>query len=476
MTIKKIHAGLMFFTLLATALHTEIIFSENFDGVKDKTPLSELNWDVRAADSQSLWNIEDGYLKVTCFNNPYNGGFVEKEVPLVRKGVFEFDANIAMEGRENAQGIALTAEVYNISTWFHDYCGDWCRYFPEPPSKRLTGFRIEPVGHKSLTKVEKGKWNHYRIYFDADEGIVEYYCNDMKDPVSVDADVPVLGRAEYEGRHIRFASMGFVNGSVSYGIDNIVLATAQSTDAEKPSAENNNILVFQGISSNEYRVAEILKEKMGRYSIREYWLDVGLALTPKNRFKMERLPGRTTLDESRVIIFVDLPVEPGAVPEYFLKRLEGWVKNGGVLITLGGPYSYGKGGYKGTLLEVLLPVKIVGPWEVKKATNPLVIKPEKCLDRFAVQIKKDRPAVYYYHDLAVKGEAKILAGSEQNLPLWVYHDYGEGRVISFIGTVMGASRDNTVLLTEWSEWDSFFREVVNWSLTNTNAVNRRWTE
>ncbi|MBN1445093.1 MAG: hypothetical protein JW957_03175 [Candidatus Omnitrophica bacterium] len=465
MTIKKFHAGILCFLLsLATILCAEVIYSENFDGIKNGTPLSELNWNVKSSENQSLYRIEDGVLKITCLNNPYNGGFAEKDIPLVKKGTLDFDANIAMDGVGNARGIALAMGVYNVSTWFHDYCGDWRRYFPEPPSKRIEGFSIEPVGHRVLTKVDKGKWNHYRIVFDADAGIVEYYCNDMVDPVHVDADVPVLGRAEYMGRHLSFASIGFVNGPVTYGIDNIALAAADDSAVETPAEKGNSILVFQGISSNEYR-AGLELEKLENYSIREYWAESILSEIPVNKFRMGRLPGRTTLDKSRAIVFVDLPLGPDCVPDYFVKRLEEWVKNGGVLITLGGPFSYGKGQYKGTLLEAILPVNISGLWEVKRASSPLIIRPEKGFEKLSEQISKDNPAVYYYHDLTMKDGAEVLVNSGQNIPLWVYRDYGKGRVVSFTGTAMGKTYGKTVLISEWKEWGEFLREVVQWSLS-----------
>jgi len=461
MNIKKWVLCFSFF--LSTMLYAGVIFSENFDGIKDGTDLKDLNWTVKANEKQSLWKVEDGILKVTCFHNPYNGGYVEKEIPVIRKGTLDFDTNIAMEGKGNARGIALTVEIYNISTWFHDYCSDWRRYFPEGPSKRMEGYNIEPVGHRILTKIKKGKWNHYRIYFDADKGLVEYYCNDMTDPVYVDEDVPVLGRAEYEGGKIRLASMGFVNGPVTYGIDNIVLADAQTTGDTKAS-KKNTILIFQGISSNEYRVADALKKLKG-YSIREYWVDILYSGVARNRFKMKKFPGSITMSRSKLIIFVDVPVGPNCLPNYFLSRLEEWVKEGGILITLGGPFSYGKGMYKGTILEKILPVNITGPWEVKKATSPLVIKPvESYLEKFTHQIKIDRPAVYYYHNLTMKEGVKVFITSEQGIPLWVYWNYGKGKVISFIGTVMGMTRENTVLFTEWTHWPELLREIVKWTL------------
>jgi len=94
----------------------KIVYQQDFSGIKDGTDLSELGWSVDASEEQSLWKVKDGYLEVTCLHNPYNGGVVRKKAPLIRRGMLEFDANIAMNGKDNAKGSAFTMEIYNIGT------------------------------------------------------------------------------------------------------------------------------------------------------------------------------------------------------------------------------------------------------------------------------------------------------------------------------------------------------------------------
>ena len=235
MNFKQKPVSLIFLCLLLLSTGSvysegKIVYQQDFSGIKDGTDLSELGWSVDASGEQSLWKVKDGHLEVTCLHNPYNGGVVRKKVPLVRRGMLEFDANIAMKGKGNAKGLAFTIEIYNIGTWFHDSCKDWRRYFPAPSDERMPGYRIEPVGHKSLITVKKEEWAHYRIYFDADKGLVEYYYKDMDDPAYVDENVPVFGRAEYQGGYIRMANIGFVNGPVVYGVDNIVLTSLEGEE------------------------------------------------------------------------------------------------------------------------------------------------------------------------------------------------------------------------------------------------------
>lgn len=203
----------------------KVIFRQDFQGCKDGTNLKELGWRVVAAPDQSVYRVSGGRLQVTCFNNKFNGGYAEIVVPVCRRGVLEFDVNNAVQGALDARGLGLTLDIYNISTFWHDYCADWRRYFPEPTSKRITGFKVEPVGHRPIGKIKKGVWHHYKICFDTDKDIVEYYIDDMNDPAYIDADVPVLGRSEYEGGRLRIGSMGTMNGPVVCYIDNILLTS-----------------------------------------------------------------------------------------------------------------------------------------------------------------------------------------------------------------------------------------------------------
>jgi hypothetical protein len=203
----------------------KVIFRQDFQECKDETDLKELGWRVEASPRQSTYRVSGGRLQITCFNNKFNGGYAEIAVPVCRSGILEFDAVNAAEGAVNARGLGLTLDIYNISTFWHDYCADWRRYFPEPTAKRIAGFKVEPVGHRPIAKISKGAWHHYKICFDTDKDIVEYYVDDMIDPAYVDADVPVLGRSEYQGGRLRIGSMGTMNGPVVSFIDNIVLTS-----------------------------------------------------------------------------------------------------------------------------------------------------------------------------------------------------------------------------------------------------------
>ncbi|HUS80831.1 MAG TPA: FixH family protein, partial [Armatimonadota bacterium] len=82
----------------------------------------------------------------------------------------------------------------------------------------------------------------------------------------------------------------------------------------------------------------------------QFWLDAG---TPR------RLPGLSAageIERFRGAVLSD--IEAGALGGDFLGRLAAWVRGGGALAMLGGEDSFGAGGYAGTPLAGLLPVRI----------------------------------------------------------------------------------------------------------------------
>ena len=207
-------------TVAVCASAEPLVLESHFDG---ETGITSDGWEVVSAPGKSSYEARDGVLRVTCRQNWYEDGLIKRRIPVIERGVLDFEANIAMEQAGNSLGVSLSVSLYNISTWFHGSCRDWRRYFPEGPSARISGFRIEPVGHRRLTSVPRGRWGRYRIVFDHQQGLVEYYRDNMQDPVHIDYDVPVLGRSEYEGGYLQIGSMGQTKGPLVHGIRNLTL-------------------------------------------------------------------------------------------------------------------------------------------------------------------------------------------------------------------------------------------------------------
>ena len=84
-----------------------------------------------------------------------------------------------------------------------------------------------------------------------------------------------------------------------------------------------------------------------------------------------QLPRGFALDTHDLVVLADVP--RAALPEATLAALEAFVRAGGGLAVAGGTDSYGPGGYGGTRLEGLLPVRLDVPDKREEATLALAL-------------------------------------------------------------------------------------------------------
>ena len=148
-------------SLLSLSAQDKIILFEDF---RDQSAFAR-RWQAFSAPGKSSYQTGPDGLTVIIRPNPFNDGYIECDIPLIKKGILDFEMEYPNPAAA-AGGIGLFVEIYNITTFFHAACRDWRAYFPEPESKRIEAFNIEPVGHRKITDVTpKGK-SHYRIYFD----------------------------------------------------------------------------------------------------------------------------------------------------------------------------------------------------------------------------------------------------------------------------------------------------------------------
>ena len=172
----------MLLTMLGYGAET-VLYAENFDSLADGATIEQAGWKIGKSDANCTFVVANKSLRISCtYAKALRGGFAEINIPLCRRGMLEFD----LLNDHDKSGIGLFLDLYNITTFWHEYCGDWRRYFPEPVARRLDGFQVEPVGHRRLAPVTKRQWNHYRILFDKDRDRVEYFINDMQDPAFID--------------------------------------------------------------------------------------------------------------------------------------------------------------------------------------------------------------------------------------------------------------------------------------------------
>ena len=459
-------------TLPGWSLSGQVIYQESFDEAPSDADVRRVGWRIQATAKQSTYIVRDGVLHVTCLPETYKGGYAEVGVPVCRKGVLEFDVCVAMGDRGNARGLALTMDLYNVGLWWHDYCKDWRRYFPEPVGRRMAGFNVEPVGHQSLCKVKKGRWHHYKVAFDTDRDLVEYYMDDMVDPVHIDAGVPVLGRAEWQGGVLRIGNMGITNGAVTYGIDNIVLRSLDEAQ-EEASAERQVCLVFRGMAFERYRLKEALaivspaqdsgsKIGSGVEEVRLYSV-VSWRSPPHatNTFKLDRMPSSSMVARARAIVLADMPAGPDDImPTFLIEQIAGSVRKGARLVVLGGLFALDKGCYRGTPFEHILPVDLGEErWAVEASKTPLPLDPVHPELRRGLRWAQ-KPCMLYYHALPTRNGAEVLVKAG-GVPVLVRRSYGDGEILVFLGTPCGRSGPGCLPFWQWEDWPALLARMVS---------------
>ena len=392
------------------------VFTERFD-----SPESLNKWRKVERKGGAKFSVKGNALSVLHGNIATGGGFVEIEIPVIRKGQLDFDITVSPD-RAPAGGIALTLDIYNISTFWHDACGDWRMYFAEPEVKRLPFFWLEPVGHKKICEFPKYRKVHCRIKFDADADLVEFYADDMKDPAAIRYDVSVIGHAMYQGGYLRIGSFGYIPSPYETHVSNLVLT--EDTAEQTAVTERKYSVIFNGISSDHYPMAELLKDS-GTEQRFYPWNSPGSCASNSNNYQYFKMPGFQTVDQAKYIIFNDAP----NVPEALQKRILDSVHEGAHLLIMGGFWTLSKGFFQNTSLGDALPVEFGSAWKlIGDGKTPFLIPGTKT-------------EVWYLLNLPAKADAQILRKAG-NIPMLVKKQHGKGTISVLTATAGGPDTPN----------------------------------
>ena len=312
--------------------------------------ITTFNWTEHIPSDGLKYEKTDGGIKFTLAGRGAmkgGDGYLWADVPLYRRGVLDFDVKLVPQPKNRAQSLFVT--LYGIRTFFHDGCKDWRVIFPEPMANRETGFPEEPVRHVQITKLSLDEWHHCRIAFDVMDDRAEFFFDDMSDPAYIAGGVSIWSESEFLGGILRVGGMGGAPNS-NPEIKNISLE--ETTEDEKVEARTET-LVFEGITHEFYRVADILVADRPR----TYTLDfTRYCYWPKNCYKYSKLPGRETVSRARRIVLVDAPKSfDDVLPDFLIRDMVKSVESGAELIVIDGFYTLDKGEFAGTALESILP-------------------------------------------------------------------------------------------------------------------------
>ena len=179
-------------------------------------------------------------------------------------------------------------------------------------------------------------------------------------------------------------------------------------------APGDKALLLFGFYANFFRFPEIFPE-------------LEFTVIPATPQGIAQVPPASTLGEYRYIFLGDVN-EESVRP--MLARLASYVEGGGTLVVAGGPFAYGCGGYAGTFLEGMLPVR----------THAFDCLPASAGDadgRNAVAFDGCDATLFWIQRDELKEGAEVLLRTVAGDPLLVKGAYGDGMVFAFLGTPLG---------------------------------------
>ncbi len=421
---------------LAAAANAQPLWVEDFEGPGD---LASRGWRVEADETQSLWAIRDGHVEVECLRKPYKGGRIVHDVPIVQRGVLEFDCLLAAKGAANYDHLSLGLKLFGHLMAFKKYAGHHL----------LAHVPAENIMYSATGKVPLGKWVHFRVEFDAPRGRVEYYLGDARDPLMIDTRLTM--KTEGETGEFEWFNYGLTKGTVTNWVDNVSLRRVES-DEEQTTSRRRTLLVL-GMSSERLGVEDAVRNAVPADSLSVYVMQTRSSATrPSNIFSLDSVPGAATWREARRIILADVPAGPReCLPPHMLDDLSRAVRGGADLLVLGGPFALGSGGYAGTVLEELLPVQVGGPWRLRRFETPQPIAGLRA-----------GPTVLWYHDAPPKAGDVHTALKAGGKPMYAWWRCGKGRVGVFLGAALGSPADfgDGVPFWEWGGWAGLVQNMM----------------
>ncbi len=196
--------------------------------------------------------------------------------------------------------------------------------------------------------------------------------------------------------------------------------------------------IFFGIYTEHYALDKVFKG----------W-QVDISDAPPARAKL--IPPASTIDSYAMIVMSD--INAGCLPASAIRRLAGYVKRGGALLVLGGPYAYGQGDYQNSELAEWLPVECdYFDLQPEPEGRPIV----STLPGLELS---DPLMLYWRHRCPVKpgSEVWMTAGDQ---PVLVTGMYGDGRVACLLTGPLGKAAEGETAFWESPEWIRVMTRVV----------------
>jgi hypothetical protein len=133
--------------------------------------------------------------------------------------------------------------------------------------------------------------------------------------------------------------------------------------------------------------------------------------------------------------------------------LKDWVDDGGRLVLLGGPTTFGLGGMSWSYQGEEMPFAPSGASELVQLEAPVVLGPGP-----STSYPGD-PALLWWHEMTLRSDATVdaYAGGQ---PVAARRASGLGQVVAFVGTVMGEPAPGVTPFWETNAWVELLQQLV----------------
>lgn len=244
--------------------------------------------------------------------------------------------------------------------------------------------------------------------------------------------------------------------SIEYGSGTTLIESVQwkATPSEPViqqlrQEKNTHVLTARGPGFGRMRINDVLKLLPAD---RQMILD--FQWSQNQGYKLSAYPGEYLMPLYGRFFVASVPYQ--AIGPRLATMMDKRISEGAVLIVLGGPYAFGKGGYGDTDFEALLPARSVGPFEVKQFDKPQVMQPTDAARQLLPVNWDTKPTVSFYHQLKLTEDAEVLV-SAGDAPMLIRRKHGRGYCYVFAGFSAGTEPNG---YWHWSDWPKLWAGLL----------------
>ena len=149
-----------------------------------------------------------------------------------------------------------------------------------------------------------------------------------------------------------------------------------------------------------------------------------------------------------------------------------YVRRGGALVVLGGHQSYERGGWKDSLLESILPVRVAPSLDAGLAhyARGAVVSLSSRLPWPRESDLRVKPRVYFLHRARLAEDAQVFARAGE-APFVVGGAVGQGRVVCVLGLPQGTPTEGQTPFWAWPDWLYLMRNATWWAIRHPGITS-----